>query len=85
MVTEVCAKLRQVSQGFRKLSGTCLTASSICEVPLGARTEVKGPDGSKAPFRYYEKAGAAEEEEFSADGLSKAGIIIWYTIHHGVP
>ena len=30
------AKLRKVSQGFRKPSKTFLTASSICEVPLGA-------------------------------------------------
>ena len=44
---KLCAKLRKVSQGFRKPSKTFLTASSTCKVPLGARTEVKDIEASK--------------------------------------
>ena len=43
----LCECLRKFTQRFRKLSGIFLTASSICGVDLGARTEVKGPDGSR--------------------------------------
>ena len=51
-LAEVCTRLRKVSRGFRKRSEAFLTASSTCEAPLrGARTEVKGTDGSRRGHR----------------------------------
>ena len=62
MLVEVCATWGEISKGFRKVSGTFLTVSSICEVPLGARTEVKGTDGSRFAAAEIDKEGGAGDE-----------------------